>query len=450
VFTAEELALGEALATSASVAIRNARLHEQTEERLRQTETLLAVSQDASSTLELTEILRRTTRVMVRALGADTGGAWLLTEDGSRFVPIVGYHVPKEVLGALDSANLKSLDPRVSDWRRIEGPVYASESQDDPRFSHPIARLLPHKSVLIQPMRWKGVTIGGFALAWLREHHHFTSEELRLAEGIALQAAVASENSRLYQGVKQQMAELKRTQAQLIQSTKLAAIGELAANIAHEINNPLTSVLGFASYLAEQIPPGRPMREELDLIQEEAGRARDIVRDLLHFSRQREFIPQITDLNVVLEQTLAMVRRQGALDMITLEEQYVPGLAPVEIDVPRIKQVFLNLINNAVYVMKDGGSLTIRSAASGDMVQVEVIDTGTGIAPEHIDRIFEPFFTTKPDVSGTGLGLSVSLGIVQSHGGTIEVKSEVGRGSTFTVKLPARPGAVVADPDPDL
>src|SRR2546426_873179 len=181
------------------------------------------------------------------------------------------------------------------------------------------------------------------------------------------------------------------------------------------------------------------------------GRARDIVRDLLHFSRQREFIPQITDLNTVLEQTLSMVRRQGALDAISLREEYAPGLAPVEIDVPRIKQVFLNLINNAVYVMKDrGGSLTIRSQASGAMVQVEVTDTGTGIAPEHLDRIFEPFFTTKPEVSGTGLGLSVSLGIVQSHGGTIEVKSQLGKGSTFTVKLPAKPGATVEDSDPDV
>jgi signal transduction histidine kinase/CheY-like chemotaxis protein len=451
VFTPEELALGDALATSASVAIRNARLHEQTQERLRHTETLLVVSQDASSTLELTEILRRTTRAMVRALGADTGGAWLLADDESRFVPVVGYHVPKDLLRALDGATLKSLDPRVSDWRRVEGPIYATHSQEDPRFGHPIARLVPHKSVLIQPMRWKGESIGGFAIAWLKEHHRFTSDELRLAEGIARQAAVASENSRLYEGVKQQMAELKRTQAQLIQSTKLAAIGELAANIAHEINNPLTSVLGFASYLAEQVPIGQPMREELDLIQEEAGRARDIVRDLLHFSRQREFIPQITDLNVVLEQTLAMVRRQGALDSITLTEHYASGLPPVEIDVPRIKQVFLNLINNAVYVMKDrGGSLTIRSAPCGDMVQVEVIDTGTGIAPEHLDRIFEPFFTTKPDVSGTGLGLSVSLGIVQSHGGAIEVESELGKGTTFTVKLPSKPGATLEDPDPDI
>jgi signal transduction histidine kinase/DNA-binding NarL/FixJ family response regulator len=455
---ADEEQLLKIVADQVAIAVENARLyegvmrlHEETQERLRHTETLLAVSQDSSATLELNEILRRTTRAMVRALGADTGGAWLLSEDGSRFVPIVGYHVPKELLGALESATLKSLDPRVSDWRRVEGPVYSSNSQEDPRFDHPIARMLPHKSVLIQPMRWKGESVGGFALAWLKEHHRFTSDELRLAEAIALQAAVASENSRLYEAEKQQVAELKRTQAQLIQSTKLAAIGELAANIAHEINNPLTSVLGFASYLAEQVPPGQPWREELDLIQEEAGRARDIVRDLLHFSRQREFIPQITDLNVVLEQTLAMVRRQGALDSITLQEDYAPGLAPVEIDVPRIKQVFLNLINNAVYVMRDrGGSLTIRSSASGDMVQVEVIDTGTGIAPEHMHRIFEPFFTTKPEVSGTGLGLSVSLGIVESHGGVIEVQSELGKGSTFTVKLPAKPGATIEDQDSEL
>ncbi len=446
-FTPEELALGEALATSATAAIRNARLYEETQERLRQTETLLAVSQDASSTLELTEVLRRCTRALVRALGADTGGAWLQSPEGGRFVPIVGYRVPKGLFQTLQSKDMEVVpsDPFVAALGRLEAAICASDSRADQRFDHPLARLLPHKSLLIQPMRWKGETIGGFAIAWLDEAHRFTTDELRLAEGIALQAAVASENSRLYEGVKQQMAELERTQAQLIQSTKLAAIGELAANIAHEINNPLTSVLGFASYLAERIPPGEPMREELDLIQDEAGRARDIVRDLLHFSRQREFIPQVMDLNAVLRETVAMVRRQGAFDAIEPCEEYADGLPPVEIDVPRIKQVFLNLINNAVYAMKDGGALTLRSSINGDMVQVEVIDTGAGIAPEHLDRIFDPFFTTKPDVSGTGLGLPVSLGIVQSHGGTIEAKSEIGNGSNFIVKLPAKPGAALSE-----
>src|SRR5258705_11155159 len=157
---ADEEQLLKIVADQVAIAVENARLyegvmrlHEETQERLRHTETLLAVSQDASATLELNEILRRSTRAMVRALGADTGGAWRQSEDGARFVPIVGYHVPKEILGALESASIKSLDPRVSDWRRVEGPVYSSNSQEDPRFAHPIARMLPHKSVLIQPMR---------------------------------------------------------------------------------------------------------------------------------------------------------------------------------------------------------------------------------------------------------------------------------------------------------
>jgi GAF domain-containing protein len=186
---ADEEQLLKIVADQVAIAVENARLyegvkllHEETQERLRHTETLLAVSQDASATLELNEILRRTTRAMVRALGADTGGAWLQSEDGSRFVPIVGYHVPKELLGAVESATLKALDPRVSDWRRVEGPVYSSNSQEDARFDHPLARMMPHKSVLIQPMRWKGESIGGFALAWLKDHHRFTSDELRLAD----------------------------------------------------------------------------------------------------------------------------------------------------------------------------------------------------------------------------------------------------------------------------
>jgi two-component system NtrC family sensor kinase len=259
-----------------------------------------------------------------------------------------------------------------------------------------------------------------------------------LTEGIALQGALAVENSRLYEGVKQQMTELKQTQAQLVQSTKLAAIGELAANIAHEINNPLTTVLGFASFIAERLKPEDPMREELTLIQDEASRARDIVRDLLQFSRQRDFMPETANLNHVLDQVVTMVRRQGAFGIVSVAEEYAPDLPTVEVDVSRIKQVFLNIINNAVYVMPNGGTLTVRTKADHRGVRVELEDTGPGIAPEHRDRIFDPFFTTKPEVSGTGLGLSVSLGIVQSHGGTIDVQSAPGQGATFTIKLPAR------------
>jgi signal transduction histidine kinase/CheY-like chemotaxis protein len=436
-FTADDVTLAQALATSAAVGIRNARLHEETQLRLRHTETLVTVSQAVGATLDLSEVLRRATREMVRALGGDTGVAWLVTPGTEQLVPLVGYHVPKDLVAKASSLALRR-DTPFFERLRAHGTLAVSDSASGEWNDMPMAGLIDHKSILIQPMFWKGHVMGGFTVLWSRDRHRFSSDEMRLAEGIALQGALAVENSRLFEGVKEQMAELKRTQAQLVQSTKLAAIGELAANIAHEINNPLTTVLGFASFLAERIAPTDPMREELGLIQEEASRARDIVRDLLQFSRQRDFSPESADVNTVLEQVIAMVRRQGALNVITVDERYEPDLPAVELDVSRIKQVFLNIINNAVYVMPNGGSLTVRTETANGGVRIAFADTGPGIAPEHRDRIFDPFFTTKPEVSGTGLGLSVSLGIVQSHGGTIEVETEVGRGTTFTVALPLR------------
>jgi signal transduction histidine kinase/CheY-like chemotaxis protein len=437
-FTVEEVALMQALATSAAVAIRNARLYEDAQRGLRYNETLVTVSQAIGSTLDLTEIMRRATRQMVRAFGGDMGVAWLLAPDRTRFVPRVGYHIPKNVLGSTAAAALSLDDPVITAVKKAGGPIAAADSQAEAWSSSSVTRVVAHKSMLIQPIFWKDELIGGFSILWLEQAHRFTAEELRLAEGIALQGALAIENSRLYEGVKQQMIELRQTQAQLVQSAKLAAIGELAANIAHEINNPLTTVLGFASFIAERLPADDPTREELGLIQEEASRARDIVRDLLQFSRQRDFMPEPSDVNAVIDQVLGMVRRQGALQTITLNETYAADLPMVEMDVPRIKQVFLNIINNAVYAMKAGGSLTLRTSADGVMARIAFEDTGPGIPPDNLSRIFDPFFTTKPEVSGTGLGLSVSLGIVQSHGGTIEVQSEVGRGSTFSVLLPFR------------
>jgi signal transduction histidine kinase len=435
-FTKEEVSLVQALATSAAVAIRNARLYEETQTRLRHTETLVSVSQAIGSTLELSEVLRRATREMVRALGGDMGVAWLLAPDRTHFIPLVGYHIPKDVLNIPVAAALKLDDPVVQALLAAKGPIVAPDSQGEAWSAMPAAQAVAHKSMLIQPIHWKEELIGGFSVLWLKEPHRFTPDELRLAEGIALQGALAVENSRLYEGVKQQMAELKQTQSQLVQSTKLAAIGELAANIAHEINNPLTTVLGFASFIAERLPAEDPMREELGLIQEEASRARDIVRDLLQFSRQRDFMPEPADVNMVLEQVVSMIRRQGAFGAVTVTETYAEDLPMVEMDVPRIKQVFLNIINNAVYAMKDGGRLHVRTIGAPECVRIAFEDSGPGIPPDVLTRIFDPFFTTKPEVSGTGLGLSVSLGIVQSHGGSIDVDSKVGTGSTFTVTLP--------------
>jgi signal transduction histidine kinase len=261
------------------------------------------------------------------------------------------------------------------------------------------------------------------------------ADDEQILKVVASQVAIAVENARLYEGVKGKVVELQNTQAQLVQAAKLAAIGEMAAQVAHEINNPLTSVLGFASLLAEQMPTDSPMREDADLIVTEAGRARDIVRDLLDFSRQRPFFPEATDLNGVVRQAVGLVRMQGLLEII-IDEHYAPELPAVQVDPARMKQVFLNVINNAVQAMPHGGSVTVRTQASDEEVTVVFVDTGTGIPPEHLERIFEPFFTTKPEMVGTGLGLPVSVGIVRQHGGTIDVTSTPGQGSTFTIRLP--------------
>ena len=435
---ADEEQLLKLVSNQIAIAVENARLYEETQQRLRSTETLLAVSQAVGSTLDPTETLRRVAREVGRALGADTVGAYLADADQTHLRPIAGYHVPREKRDGFLTAPIPLEGHRLLQeaWRAGEAR-YSTDVANDPRVNRETVARFPHRSMLFVPMIVKGVPIGGLFLLWFVRQRQFSPEEVRLVEGISRQAALGIENARLYEGVKRHLHELQQTQAQLIQSAKLAAIGELAANVAHEINNPLTAVLGFASYLSEQVGPGQPMREELDLIQEEASRARDIVRDLLDFSRQHEFSAEPTDLNTVVRQTLAMVRRQRAVDNVTFAEHYALELPLVEMDVSRLKQVFINIVNNALYAMSDVGILTVRTAASDGQVRVEFGDTGSGIAPEHLDRIFDPFFTTKPDVSGTGLGLSVSLGIVQSHGGTIEARSEVGKGSTFTIKLPA-------------
>src|SRR5437870_2821109 len=218
-FTSDDVALAQALATSAAVGIRNARLHEETQLRLRHTETLVAVSQAVGATLDLSEVLRRATREMVRALGGDTGVAWLVTPGTQQLVPLVGYHVPKDLVAKAPGLSLRR-DTPFFERLRAHGTLAESDSASGEWADMPMGRLIEHKSILIQPMFWKGHVMGGFTVLWTRDRHRFSSDELRLAEGIAPQGALAVENSRLFEAVKEQMAELKRTQAQLVQSTK--------------------------------------------------------------------------------------------------------------------------------------------------------------------------------------------------------------------------------------
>jgi len=236
---------------------------------------------------------------------------------------------------------------------------------------------------------------------------------------------------------------LHLSQRQLVQSAKLAAIGELATNIAYEVNNPLTGILGYAALLlkADDIPADK--KKQLKTIEREALRAREILKNLLDFSRRKQPRLVKTDAAILIQDTIPLVKGQARMSDIEIVTACSSGLPPVAVDADEMRQVFVNLINNAFFAMPKGGTLTIRCRSDNDItgkeiVVVELADTGHGIPEEHLDKIFDPFFTTRLDGEGTGLGLSISYMITQNHGGRIEVESTVGEGSVFRVILPVQ------------
>jgi two-component system NtrC family sensor kinase len=232
------------------------------------------------------------------------------------------------------------------------------------------------------------------------------------------------------------MWELRETQEQLVQAAKLVAIGELASNVAHEINNPLTSVLGYAELIKEETDLEGIMKD-VGIIEKEALRAREIVHQLLEFSRKRTLNIRDVNVNEVLKEVIGLVSIQTKDTRVRVSEEY--GDIPlIKGDENQLKQVFLNLINNAVFAMDGEGNLGVSTSRDSLNVYVHVTDTGKGIPREIVDRIFDPFFSTKRE-QGTGLGLSVSYRIIQGHKGRIEVESQEGRGSRFTVVLPISP-----------
>jgi signal transduction histidine kinase len=298
------------------------------------------------------------------------------------------------------------------------------------------------QSILCVPLQSKGQTIGALE-AMNKERGSFGAEDLRLLTSMAAPAATAIENAQLYDRLRQGMRDLEETQAQLVQSARLAAVGELAAGVAHEINNPLTSIIGFTRLLLEDLPLDHPARADLETIDREAARTRQIVRALLDFARTSEPILVPTDLNDLVEEAVMLVCTRSVLARVELEKD-LSSLPPSMLDSNQIKQVLVNLLTNAVQAMPDGGHLTIATRLTErdidgvfrQMAAVYVSDSGVGIPPENLERIFDPFFTTKEVGQGTGLGLSISYGIVEKHNGRIEVESVPGKGSTFTLLLP--------------
>jgi two-component system NtrC family sensor kinase len=231
---------------------------------------------------------------------------------------------------------------------------------------------------------------------------------------------------------------------QLVQNEKLTSLGLLAAGVAHEVNTPLAVISNYIQMLAKQIPPDDPRQKTIERIVKQTFRASEIVNNLLNFSRTGGAELAEVDLNSVLEETLTLVQHPFKTAQVTVIKAYKEQLPPVLGSTTRLQQVFLNLLMNARDAMPGGGMLEVRTAAHNGSVEVELTDNGAGISPEDLHKIFDPFFTTKPTGRGTGLGLSVSYGIIKEHAGKVDVKSTPGKGTSFRLEFPAARKAVHA------
>jgi len=249
-------------------------------------------------------------------------------------------------------------------------------------------------------------------------------------------AALAIQNARLYEQLQSQMQELRALHDHIVRAERLAAIGELAAKVAHELNNPLASIHLYNSLLLEEPAGPDEQRRLAENVQEQVERAKRVVKDILDYSRPAQAQLQVTSVNSAVEQGMRFVRHAANAARVTVVEDYADNLPWVRVDVSRMAQVFTNLTMNAIQAMPRGGKLEISTGLENNELFIRFRDTGSGITPEDMDRIFDPFYTTKPTGQGTGLGLAVCRTLVNQHHGDITVESEPGKGSTFTVWLP--------------
>ena len=242
------------------------------------------------------------------------------------------------------------------------------------------------------------------------------------------------------------LAKLRTTQEHLLQSEKLASLGQLGAGVAHELNNPLGTILLYAESAYKECAEDDPHRADLGMIISETKRCKRIVADLLNFSRQHQLVAQPTDLNLILQELIDLAPRRIKTVEVRVVGDFDPQLPNIQADPHQLRQVFLNLTTNAVEAMPEGGTLTLRTRnGPSGMVTVEIQDEGLGIKDEDRGKLFTPFYTTKPIGKGTGLGLAIVYGIIKMHSGQIHVQSQVGKGTTFIVNLPVKlPAAEMA------
>ena len=441
-FTADEMAVLALLAEQAALTLENARLYAESQRERHEATALADTARSLALSLDPEQVEDRIVEAVVSMFGAHSSSLYRLAEDGEL------------VAVARGGAGRTRFDPKMA-WPRGAGvagrsvatrqPVWTRDVLTDPSYELPpkfreTIVALGSRAVLAAPLNVKGRVVGALVISHATPRD-FEEREVALLTVFADQAALAIENGELYASVRDNLVRLKDTQAQLVQAAKLAALGELVSGVAHELNNPLSVIIGYGQLLlGRDLSP--TLRRPIELMVSQGDRMAKIVRNLLFFARQRPPERMPLDVKDVLEQALSLRLNQLAVSSISVRREYADTLPTIAADAAQLQQVFLNLLLNAeqaIISARRPGAIVVRTLLSpaGDTVSAQVVDDGPGIAPDVVPRVFEPFFTTKEVGQGTGLGLSVSYGIVQEHGGSLTVDSRPGA-TTFTIELPVR------------
>ena len=402
----------------------------------------LEVGRLISSTLDMEQVLHMIMQRITQTLDAEAGSILLVDGDELIFRVALG-----EMAEAVSPIRLK-LGQGIAGWVAQEGrPLLVPRASEDPRFYPNVDHISSFhtRSILCVPLKSRNRIIGVIEVINKRAAD-FVEDDLYWLTMVASSAAMAIENAQLYEQTQAQVImlekanlDLKDAQEKLLQSAKLASIGQLAAGVAHEINNPLSVILGFSETIPLMAPLDPAVAKPLETIQREALRCRRIVQNLLDFASQSRLSLAPVNLNEVIDHTIPLLQYQISMQDIEIIKEYATDLPLLMVDRDQLQQVFVNLILNAVQAMPAGGQLTLRTGLRQGQIAIDIADTGMGIPEENLGHIFDPFFTTKGVGKGTGLGLSVSYGIVERHGGAILVDSQLGLGTTFTILLPIEP-----------
>jgi len=424
----------------AAIAIQNARLFREAKRRRDVAEVLARLARELTSTLEIEPIAKLLARGAAELVNARAAGVFLIEpEDGSLRAKAT-YGVDGDIMRELIFKTGEGAVGRAVADRRI---VTTADILADPAIQlaswvRERIRATGYRVVVGVPLLTHERVIGALGLG-AEPGSTFSREELQTLEALADQAALAFENARLYESARDSLVRLGEKQVQLVQAAKMSALGQLVSGVAHELNNPLSVIVGYGQLLLAREVPTAVLRP-IELMVSQADRMAKIVRNLLLFARQRPAERTTVNVNEVLEQTLALRINQLTVSGIAVDKKFTRGLPPVMADPHQLEQVFLNLLLNAEQAMlegKTGGRIILSTGVTRDakMVHAEVIDDGPGIPQDALPHVFEPFFTTKTVGSGTGLGLSVSYGIVEEHGGHLVVESRPGR-TIFRLELP--------------